>query len=405
MSVYMGIDWSVKKHDVAFINEAGSIIARLTIPHQASGFEKLNKTREQLDVATADCLVGLETAHNLLIDYLWGQGYEQVYVIPPSVVKSSRGRYGNRQVRTDERDARLLADLLRTDLARLQPWHPDSLQTRKIQAKVSLIHHMTKRIRRVTERLRAVLLRYYPGALALFDGLQSQITVAFIAQYNTPQAAQAISYEQFVAFARLHRYPKRWLPKQYAQLQKVQPEASLDTVAVYQEEGRMLANDLLGLLQTIRRLRRELKALFQDHPDQHIFASLPGAGDLLAPSLLAKFGDDRARFPTAGSVQALAGTCPVTDQSGQKRIVKFRRACDIEFRQIVQQWARCSLRQSAWANAYWLEVRNRCHGDNDAYRRLANRWLAICWKLWQTREVYDEAYHLKQRRLRRKPKR
>ncbi|MCA9953490.1 MAG: transposase, partial [Anaerolineales bacterium] len=95
MSVYMGIDWSVKKHDVAFINEAGSIIARLTIPHQASGFEKLNKTREQLDVATADCLVGLETAHNLLIDYLWGQGYEQVYVIPPSVVKSSRGRYGN----------------------------------------------------------------------------------------------------------------------------------------------------------------------------------------------------------------------------------------------------------------------------------------------------------------------
>jgi transposase len=48
--------------------------------------------------------------------------------------------------------------------------------------------------------------------------------------------------------------------------------------------------------------------------------SLPGAGELLAPSLLAKFGDDRARFPTAGSVQALAGTCPVTDQSGKKRV-------------------------------------------------------------------------------------
>ena len=33
MSVYVGIDWSVKKHDVAIINEAGSIIARLTIAH------------------------------------------------------------------------------------------------------------------------------------------------------------------------------------------------------------------------------------------------------------------------------------------------------------------------------------------------------------------------------------
>jgi len=91
MSVYVGIDWSVKKHDVAIINEAGSIIARLTIAHQASGFEKLNKTREQVGVEATECLVGLETAHNLLIDYLWGQGYEQVYVIPPSVVKSSRG--------------------------------------------------------------------------------------------------------------------------------------------------------------------------------------------------------------------------------------------------------------------------------------------------------------------------
>ena len=177
MSVYMGIDWSVKKHDVAIINEAGSIIAQLTIPQQASGYEKLNKTREQVGVEAGACLVGLETAHNLLIDYLWGQGYEQVYVIPPSVVKSSRGRYGSSEVRTDARDARLLADLLRTHLARLHPWRPDSLLTRQIRAKVSLVRHMTKRTRRVTERLRAVLLRYYPGVLELFNGLQSQITV------------------------------------------------------------------------------------------------------------------------------------------------------------------------------------------------------------------------------------
>jgi hypothetical protein len=59
MSVYMGIDWSVKKHDVAFINEAGSIIAQLTIPQQASGFEKLNRTREQVGVEAAECLVGM----------------------------------------------------------------------------------------------------------------------------------------------------------------------------------------------------------------------------------------------------------------------------------------------------------------------------------------------------------
>jgi len=100
---------------------------------------------------------------------------------------------------------------------------------------------------------------------------------------------------------------------------------------------------------------------------------------------------------------ALAGTCPVTVASGKHKRVIFRHACDTEFRQITQQWARCSLRKSVWAVAYWQQVRSRSASDHDAYRRLANRWLAVLWKLWQSREPYDEAYHLQQRRLRSQP--
>jgi len=85
MSVYMGIDWSAKKHDIVILNEAGAIIARDTISHQAAGFAQLDKTRKSLSVPATDCLVGMETAHNILIDYLWGQGYGQVYVIPVRV--------------------------------------------------------------------------------------------------------------------------------------------------------------------------------------------------------------------------------------------------------------------------------------------------------------------------------
>jgi hypothetical protein len=49
-------------------------------------------------------------------------------------------------------------------------------------------------------------------------------------------------------------------------------------------------------------------------------------------------------------------------------------------------------------------VRPHCQTENDAIRRLANRWLEIVWKLWQDRKPYDEAYHLKQHTLRCKPK-
>lgn len=404
MSVYMGIDWSAKKHDIVILNEAGAIITRLTIPHQAAGFQQLDQTRQAIAVTACDCLVGMETAHNILIDYLWGHGYNQVFVIPPTVVKSSRGRYGNSGSRSDQLDARLLADILRTDRARLQPWRPDSLLTRQIRAKVSLVSHLTKSVRRTSQRLRATLTRYFPAALELFGGLQAQITLSFLLEYSTPQAVANLSYEEFTQFISGRRYPRRWWPQQYARLQRLQPQASSETIQVFQEEMVLLAQQLLALVRTNRSKKRELTELFNQHPDREIFASLPGAGDLLAPSLLAKFGDDRERFPHPSSVQALAGTCPVTDASGKRRVVKFRRACDKEFRKIAQQWARSSLGKSVWAQAYWDRVRTRAQSDNDAYRRLANRWLAIAWKLWQTRQPYDEAYHLRQRLLRSKPR-
>jgi transposase len=120
-------------------------------------------------------------------------------------------------------------------------------------------------------------------------------------------------------------------------------------------------------------------------------------GDFLAPALLAKFGDDRHQFPSPASLQALAGTCPVTEQSGKGRRIFFRQACDHEFRQIVQQWAKASMAQSSWATTYWHSVRERAHSTSHAYRCLANRWLAIAWECWQSHQPYDEAVHLQNR--------
>jgi hypothetical protein len=182
------------------------------------------------------------------------------------------------------------------------------------------------------------------------------------------------------------------------------PEANPIAVVAYRGQIRTLAELLLP--QVLRRSEAlsSLAQLFSQHPDAFIFGSLPGAGELLAPGLLAKFGDHRDRFPTAASVQALAGTCPVTQQSGKRKVVLFRRGCDREFRRIARQFAKASVRQSGWALAYWRDVRPSCRSDSDAYRRLANRWLAIIWKMWQDGKAYDETYHMQQRAQRRRPR-
>ena len=187
-------------------------------------------------------------------------------------------------------------------------------------------------------------------------------------------------------------------------MQQPYPDPSPETVLVYQDEVVTLAEILRPMRQTKTAAVTAWQSLFEQHPDRTIFASLPGAGQVLAPALLAKFGDDRARFATVASVQALAGTCPVTDRRGKRKVIKFRKGCDRQFRWIVQQWAFNSRQKSIWANAYWHQIRPRCQSDNHAYRCLGNRWLAIAWKLWQTNQTYDETYHLKQRAQRSKPR-
>lgn len=398
MTFYLGIDWSENKHDAALLNDRGAVLAQFTFPHTLDGLEQLDQQCQRVTAQPAECLVGLETAHNLLIDFLWARGYTQVYVIPPRVVKSSRGRYGAAGARSDAQDAQLLADLLRTDRARLYPWQPDAPLTRQLRARVNWIHFLTRTQLRLANRLRALLLRYYPAALHVCARVDTPLALHFICAYPTPQAAAPLAWSEFVQFAAAHHYHQtQHLALSYARLQAPYPEAAPETVAVYHAE----AVELAALLRTVVELKhavlQELPALFAQHPDAPIFASLPGVGKLLGPALLARFGDDRQRFPTATSVQSLAGTCPVTEASGKHKWVHFRKACDHEFRRTMQELALQSRRQSPWVAEYFATVRPHCHSDSHAYRVVANRWLQIIWTLWQKHEPYREAYHLQQR--------
>lgn len=404
MLYLFGLDWSEEKHDVCIITEDGRHLAAFSLDHDPQGLARLEDVRKQLRAPASQCLVALETAHNLVVDFLWAHHYT-VYVIPPKAVNRYRDRHRQSRSQSDAGDAAVLAHLLRTDRYRYVPWQPDEPLTRQIQALVRQIERLTRHERRFGSQLRALLLRYYPQALTLFSSLTSPISLAFIQAYPTPQAAQALSYDRFQAFCRQrhHTQPRKW-PQIYARLQGPALTADPVVLEMYSEQARTLASLALPLVQALRRDLRRLEEPFNQHPDRDIFASLPGAGQLLAPALLAKFGDQRGRYPSPDIIQAIAGTCPVTIGSGKKRVVRFRRACDKEFRRIAQQFAMKSVQKSVWAAAYFQEVRPHCKSHSHAYRCLANRWLAIIWKMWQDKKPYDEAYHLQQRAMRRRPR-
>jgi transposase len=84
-----------------------------------------------------------------------------------------------------------------------------------------------------------------------------------------------------------------------------------------------------------------------------IFASLPGAGAVLAPRLLAAFGSDRDRFKSPKEVQNYSGIAPVTVQRGKKRLVRWRWACPKFIRQSFHEFAGESRKYSIWASAFY----------------------------------------------------
>lgn len=395
MVVYLGIDWSTRKHAAFFTNDQGDPLHFLEVQHNLAGLIHLDAARHRLGIAPQDCIVGIETAHTLMLDFLAERSYEQIYILHPNLVKSSQGRFRQSGAKDDRSDARLIADLLRTDRRRLYPWRPDSPLTCQIRARISLVHFLTRQIVASTNRLWSVLLRYYPAALEVFSGLNALITLAFIQAFPTPQAALSLSYAEFTEFiaAHHHRRPNAW-PQAFARLHTPYPAAHPNFVLAYAPQAVLLAAQLETLRHTKYQMLEETHDLFLQHPDAAIFSSLPGTGKLLQPALLAKFGDDRQRFSSPAAVQQVAGTCPITRRSGKSKVVLFRIACDKQFRNIVHDWARASIIKSPWAAAYYHSAFSRSQSEPHAFRCLANRWLAILWKLWQSRQPYDEKYHL-----------
>jgi hypothetical protein len=117
---------------------------------------------------------------------------------------------------------------------------------RQLRAKVSLLQFLTKEIRRLSNRLQAILARYYPAALHVFYNPASPISLLFLQAFPTPDQAATLTRQAFGQFARANRYRQSdvVLSAAYARLQAAYPIASATTVS---HAYRCLANRWLAI--------------------------------------------------------------------------------------------------------------------------------------------------------------
>lgn len=156
-----------------------------------------------------------------------------------------------------------------------------------------------------------------------------------------------------------------------------------------------LAMQLRVLRGQIDAYRERIAKLFDEHPDHDIFGSLPGAGEKLAPRLLAELGRNRAEFDSPEALECYAGTAPVSFQSGKMHKVHLRRACNRWLRATVHLWADESRQLCAWAQAYYQQKKKHGMSHAAALRCLGQRWLKILWRMWQDGTPYNEGLHMR----------
>jgi hypothetical protein len=310
-----------------------------------------------------------------------------------------------RRSKDDRGDAYLLANLLRTKDRDCRPLVRQSCTVIHLRQLVKRYEDVVKEKRRAASQLTWTLRQYYPNLLSAFRTRFSLISLTFLEAYPTPAAARALSRTELTEFLRSERYShlNKRLALIYEALQM--PTHTAFAESSYVESALLVVPRLRFLIDQRKHIKRRVVQVFKSHPESEWWSSFPGASGELTPArLLAAIGDDRQRFPSAKVLQATAGTVPVTRRSGKKLQVEFREACSKPLRQAAVDHARLSIKDSGWAKAYFYEQLSRGHSKVRAYRALANRWMSIIWKLWQTCEAYDEAVHVANRARRGQPK-
>jgi transposase len=386
---YAGIDWADDHHDVVVIDEQGQRQASCRVAHTPEGLAQLTAFLQGIMASAPEgqevaCLI--ETTHGLLITALLDAGLA-VYPVNPKTVDRRRKPSG---AKTDAIDAYLLAKAGRADLADLRRLAPDIPLVQELRALTRDQDGLIQGQTRLVNQLTACLKAYYPVALDLFTKLQQPLTLAFLQAYPTPEAARGATLDQLTDLLRQHHHPTAAATAAALRERLHQPQLQADAITTRTKARLMLAlvSQLGPLLAQIKQYDDEITRLFLSHPDSPIFSSLPRAGKRLAPRLLAGWGDDRERYASAASVQALAGTSPVAYQSGKYAKAHRRYACVKPFRNVLFQFAWQSTFREPWAAAYYRAKRAQGKTHSMAVRALANVWVRIIHAMWLKRERY-----------------
>ena len=390
--IFVGIDWAEAHHDVCVLDPEGEVLAARRIPEGLEGVARLHALLAEHAESPTEVIVGIETDRGLLVTALLAAGY-LVYAINPLAASRYRERHSTSRAKSDRGDAKVLAELVRTDRQNHRAVSPDSELAGAIKVLARAHQNLIWTRQRQTNALRSALREYYPGALIAFEDLAHPDATAVLAAAPDPERGRRLSEARIVSLLR-RSGRQRNLERRAREIRTALRAPQLAAPALIVEAQATNTTALVAIIATlneqIARLEAELAEAFGRHPDAEILRSLPGLGDVLGARVLAEFGDAPDRYIDAKARRNYAGTAPITRASGTSRVVIARLARNKRLFDACYAWAFSALRASPGARAYYDAHDPGPHTAKVARRKLANKLVGILHGCLSHRTLYDE---------------
>jgi len=394
-TAYVGIDWADAKHDIC-VQAAGS---------EERAFDRIMHKPERIE-AWAQAMVqrfggpiavALELTKGPIVTALEKYDFFVIFPIDPKRLAKYRQAFTPSGAKDDPTDAEFALDYLVRHPEKLTALTPQSVPMRKLMYLVQMRDRLKGDRSRWVNRLVQALKQYYPQVLDWFSQRNTVVFCDFLHQWPTLKQAKRARKSKLETFFKAHSVRFARVIEERIEAIKAATPLTHDEaiITVHRLQVATLVAQLKLTLQALKEFDQEIAATVEQLPDYALlFSPLPGAGAVLAPRLLAAFGEDRSRYPSAEEVQNHSGIAPVTKRSGQMEWVHWRWQCPKFLRQTFVEWAAQTINKSAWAGAYYRQQCAKGSSHQAAVRSLAFKWIRILYRCWQDRTPYDESKYL-----------
>jgi transposase len=395
--VYVGIDWASSAHRVVSLDGAQGVVADQEVAHSGAGLAALaDELTARAGGAVEAVAVAIEVPRGPVVETLLERGFA-IYALNPKQLDRFRDRYSVAGAKDDRRDARVLAQALITDRAafrRLRLEEPGVIRLRELgRAEAEL----QQELRRLANRLREQLLRYYPQALALCPAADEPWFWALLAVAPRPAAAERLAPARVRTLLRAHRIRRLTAETVLARLRtpalRVAPgtaEAASEHIGWLLPRLDLVARQHAGCTRRVQQVLDELTTPGQpsEQRDVLILRSVPGIGRVVAATLLGEAAAEVA-LRDYHALRAHAGLAPVTKQSGKRRDVQMRYACQARLREAFYHWGRVNVQRDPRSRAHYTRLRQAGHSHARALRGVVDRLLAMLMAMLRTQTCYE----------------